>query len=61
MSLACGRNVLVYDSRPYGLNNCGDGIVTSENVRELLKNNLSGRNKQIAFDVATIVEGTKKI
>jgi len=59
-SMACGRNVLVYDARPYGLNNCGDGIVTSENVKELLKNNLSGRNKQIAFDVATIVEELKK-
>jgi GT2 family glycosyltransferase len=59
-SMACGRNILVYDARPYGLNNCGDGMLTSENTEELLKNNLSGRNKQIAFDVAGIVAELKK-
>lgn len=40
--MAAGRAVLVYDSREYSAH-ATDGLVTSENVEELLRCNLSGR------------------
>lgn len=41
---ACGRNVIVFDFRPYMSNNpIGDGFLDAENIRKYLMNNCSGR------------------
>lgn len=44
-SLACGRSVLVLDNRPY-MKTLGDGIVTPENISEIIQCNFSGRKYQ---------------
>lgn len=41
-SFACARQVLVYDTRSY-FKPFGDGLTTSDNIKELIKNNCSGR------------------
>jgi glycosyltransferase involved in cell wall biosynthesis len=41
-SFACARQVLVYDTRSY-FKPFGDGLTTSSNIQELIKNNCSGR------------------
>ena len=43
-SMACGRNVIILDKRPYvDRPPIGDGIVTRENIDNYIKNNCSGR------------------
>jgi hypothetical protein len=43
-SMACGRNVLILDSRNYvGRNLIGDGMLLKDNIRFYLQNNCSGR------------------
>lgn len=50
-AMACGRPVIVFDSRPYQA--CiGDGYVDESSIYELMKNNCSGRRykKQLSSD-----------
>ncbi len=50
-SMACGRNVFVLDKRPY-INKppLGDGIITPENINNILENNCSGRYTNTIYD-----------
>lgn len=58
-SMACGRSVLVYDQRVYA-NPCGDGLLTKDNVWELLRHNCSGRRYNRIFTVESLVEEMSK-
>jgi hypothetical protein len=53
-SLACGRPVLVYDERAYNKKGCLDGVVTEDNIDELLVNNCSGRTHNAKFDLNNV-------
>lgn len=46
-AMAMGREVLVYDTRGYSPLKTADGLVRSENMNDLLFNNLSGRRFKI--------------
>ena len=59
-SLACGRCVIVYDARGYNGDKY-DSIVTRENIGELLRNNLSGRRFNKAFNADKILRGIKTL
>jgi hypothetical protein len=48
--LACGRPVMVYDSRSYNTSGGYDGVIKQYNIAELLYNNCSGRAKSQVFD-----------
>lgn len=49
-AMAMGRNVFVLDNRSYiKLNNIGDGMVNTRNVRKFLKYNCSGRYSNRQF------------
>jgi glycosyltransferase involved in cell wall biosynthesis len=58
-SMACGRNVLVFDTRSYTEHKTSDGLVTPENADELLKNNFSGRRFKTKVDISDIIEELK--
>lgn len=45
-ALACGRNVAVWDKRPYQAG-MGDGMITPENIDEILETNCSGRKYRL--------------
>lgn len=45
-SMACGRNVLVYDTRSY-MGGLADGLVTPDNIDSFLKTNCSGRQMKL--------------
>jgi glycosyltransferase involved in cell wall biosynthesis len=51
-SMACGRNVLIFDGRTYaGGNPIGDGLITSENdALQYVQNNFSGRYSKKIFN-----------
>ena len=55
-----GKAVIVFDKRGYMDKKRGDGIVTKDNVNELLLNNFSGRRYNIDFDVKGLVKELKK-
>jgi len=58
-AMACGRNVLVFDSRHYmGL--LGDGFLTEENLEEAKRCNCSGRAFGKKFDVQSLIKEMKK-
>ena len=57
-SFACARQVLVYDARSY-TKSFGDGLTTSENISELIKNNCSGRRYQNVYSDADIIHELK--
>jgi hypothetical protein len=55
-AMACGRAVVVLDSRDYtGLRCMADGIVTEGNWQELLKCNFSGRRLRMEYDDADLI------
>ncbi len=55
-AMACGRAVVVLDSREYAGEGClADGIVTEGNWQELLKFNFSGRRYRIEYDDADLI------
>lgn len=49
-SMACGRPVIVFDSRPYQ-KMLGDGYVDSSNIHDIMENNCSGRKYKKEFTV----------
>ncbi len=53
-SLACNRNVIVFDRGN------GDGLLTEMNIYDSRQNNCSGRNKGIKFDSNMLKEEFKK-
>lgn len=54
-SMACSRNVIIYDQRTYANNdNLGDGFVTNINVNDYLKNNCSGRYSKNTYTYETL-------
>lgn len=56
-AMACGRAVVVLDSRDYtGLRCMADGIVTEDNWRGFLKYNFSGRLNRIVYDDEELIE-----
>lgn len=57
-SMACGRNVISYDSKWAGLT--GDGIITPNNVQLLQKKSFGGRTFNFKFTVDELVEEIKK-
>jgi hypothetical protein len=60
-SMACGRAVVVFDKRVYiNKSAFGDGIVTKENWKELLKFNFSGRRYQKYMGVLELVKEIQK-
>ena len=60
-ALACGRAVIVYDTRVYNDKiKTADGIVSEGNIAELIKNNLSGRRYQLDWKVEDIINEIKK-
>ena len=50
-SMACGRNVMILDKRPY-INKppLGDGLLTEDNISDIIKNNCSGRFSNTIYD-----------
>lgn len=59
-SLACGRAVFCLDQRHYiGSKPTGDGIVTQDNITNLLKFNCSGRFSKTEYDDAKIIEAIR--
>ncbi len=54
-AMACGRNVVVYDSRKY-FDSCGDGYIHMGNIHESLKNNCSGRRFRRQFRPLSLSE-----
>lgn len=59
-AMACGRAVIVYDSRVYSPTKTADGIVTRKNAKEIAKNNFSGRRYKIRWTVEDIKKEIKK-
>lgn len=53
-SLACGRNVIIFDKRPYQ-EGMGDGMVTPTNLAAFLQNNCSGRTRRLPFTVENVI------
>lgn len=49
-SMICGKNVLIFDSRPY-MPCYSDGLITPENINEVIKNNCSGRRYKKECDI----------
>lgn len=59
-SMACGRNVLILDKRPYIPGKpIGDGMIIKDNVTEFLQNNCSGRFSRREFDEMAIIQEIK--
>lgn len=58
-AMSCGKNVLVADWRPYQ-KPLMDGLLTSDNIDEIIKNNCSGRRFMKSFDEKSITEEIKK-
>jgi len=49
-SMACGRNVIILDKRPYIVGPAiGDGIINKDNINNYIKNNCSGRYSRRTF------------
>jgi hypothetical protein len=57
-SFACGRQVFVYDTRSY-FKPFGDGLTTSNNIQELIKNNCSGRRYKKTYTDDDIIKELK--
>jgi hypothetical protein len=58
-SMACGRNVIVYDSRSY-MESKADGIITPETINDMLETNCSGRRFNYKYDADDVIEEIKK-
>jgi hypothetical protein len=60
-AMACGRNVMVLDKRPYiNKPHLGDGMVNETNVRAFMSHNCSGRHSNIIFDKHMIMKELSK-
>lgn len=60
-AMACGRNVLVFDSRSYMKSiPKGDGMITKENIDVLIKHNCSGRALNIEFNIDQLISEIEK-
>ncbi len=49
-SMACGRNLVIFDRRNYMESSIGDGFVTIDNIGLYIKNNCSGRFSNTEYD-----------
>ena len=58
-AMACGRPVLIYDSRNYS-KDYADGIITPYNVAKVMENNCSGRSFRLSPNVNELVYEIKK-
>ena len=52
-TMACGRQPIIFDDRWYQ-GNCGDGIVTPDNIENFISCNCSGRYTDNRFDASTL-------
>lgn len=61
-SMACGRNVLIFDKRSYASSKAlGDGLIKSEkDALNFIQNNLSGRYSKKVFDSEELKNEIKK-
>lgn len=59
-AMACGRAVIIYDSRPYSPFKTADGIVTRSNAKKLATHNFSGRTNKLNWLVGEIKREIKK-
>lgn len=57
-AMACGREVLVLDKRPYVSHKgfIGDGLVTLGTINDIISHNCSGRHSNIKFNYQSIKE-----
>lgn len=58
-AMACGRAVLIYDSRNYS-KDYTDGIITPYNVAKVMENNCSGRSFRLSPSVDELIDEIKK-
>lgn len=58
-AMACGRNVIVYDARPY-MPSYADGYLNAETLNESIKFNCSGRRFKKQFDYKDLVKEIQK-
>lgn len=58
-AMACGRAVLVYDSRNYS-KSYADGMITPYNIAKVMENNCSGRSFRLSPSVDELVIEIKK-
>lgn len=60
-SMACGRNVLILDKRPYiPKPPLGDGLITDKNIDDFILNNCSGRFTNTVFSEQNIIDEIMK-
>ena len=59
-AMACGRNVIIFDHRPYMDKAVGDGFVTENNMWKFLRANCSGRFTKREFTVLDLVKELQK-
>lgn len=59
-AMACGRDVIVYDSRPYVGHSLADGRMTRTTIKEMLKNNCSGRRYEKDWKLKDVKAEIKK-
>ncbi len=59
-AMACGRQVIVYDTRQYTEHKTSDGIVTKRNISKIIKSNLSGRAYKYKMTVENMERLLKK-
>lgn len=62
-AMACNKKLLVLDSRHYvsSYKAIGDGIASLENVDEFMKNNCSGRSKNLMYSQSDVTAAIKKL
>jgi glycosyltransferase involved in cell wall biosynthesis len=60
-SLACGRPVIVYDSRGYMSKDFYDGLITEENIETFLSCNCSGRATRQWFTTEKVMEEISQV
>jgi len=53
-TMMCGRIPIVYDYQG------GDGVVTTKNIKEIMKNNFSGRRYKLKFTVNSLIKEINK-
>ena len=58
-SMACGKNVIVADWRPYQ-EPLMDGMITSSNIETFLENNCSGRNQRKPITEESFIDEVSK-
>jgi len=58
-SLACGRNVVVFDRRDYDAIQGADGFVTGDDLPDLLRRNCSGRARGYRWSVGDVADALR--